>query len=192
MACVTHPQEMRLLSEKIWRIAVRLVKAMWEAAGGSHMLRPRLRGYQPEWVNGLIVDDYLSVMRPENYLEVAASAWQMMAEEIGPIFYHTCGPTLQSADVMQQLPGLVGFETAFVNGQSKTTEDLVAMKRALNGKVLMQSFVLPFGETVHDEDNLTPEWLEEMNEGGGFLLHGAGTVEQGRRLWRGVLHGRRK
>jgi len=190
MAFMTHPDEIRILSEKIWRIAVRLVKSMQEAAGGAHMLRPRMRGYQPEWVKGLIVDDYLSVIRPEDYLALCGSSWQMMADEIGPIFFHTCGPTLQCAEVMQQLPGLIGFETAFIRGVSKTTDELMEMKAALAGKVVLQSFVLPHGETVHDEERLTPEWLWEMNEGGGFLLHGAGTVEQGRRLWRAVHQGK--
>jgi hypothetical protein len=154
--------------------------AFWQAIGNPALARPRQRGVQPSWVRGLLVDDYISVIKPDTYLEVARSSWQMMAEQLGPIFLHTCGPTLQCGDMLLQLPDLAGFETTFINGFSKTTADLEAQKAVLQGRVALQSFILPDNRTVQDEENLTADWLCRISADGGFLLHTGGTAAEGR------------
>ena len=187
VACLTEPDRIRSLSEHLTRIIIAITKSLWYAVGDQALTRPRQRGAQPEWVCGLMVDDYLSVLSPRTYLEVVGSSWDLMARELGPIFLHTCGPTLQWGESLAQLPGLAGLETSFVRGFSKTTDDLCAQKAALGGRAVLQSFVLPDGSTVHDEANLTARWLESISNGGGFMLHAAGSVETGRRLLRDLL-----
>jgi hypothetical protein len=139
---------------------------------------------QPPWIRGLLVDDYVSVLRPENYEAVTRTSWQMIADRIGPTFLHTCGPVLKWAGMLRRLPGLAGMETAFVHGFSKTTSELEELKRALRGTVVLQSFELPHGEIVHDEESLTAEWLRRMSENGGFIMQGSGPAKRGRELFR--------
>lgn len=184
VACLTEPELVRRLSEHLTGMMIDISKALWQAVGNPALFRPRQRGVQPAWVRGLMVDDYISVVNPETYLEVTRSSWQMMSEQLGPIFLHTCGPTLQCGDMLTKLPGLTGFETTFVNGFSKTTADLEAQKAVVRGRVAFQSFILPDNRTVQDESNLTADWLRRISVGGGFLLHTAGTVERGRAFLR--------
>jgi hypothetical protein len=181
-ACLAEPDLVRQLSEHITGMIIDLHKAVWKAIGDPALARPRQRGVQPAWVRGLLVDDYISVVKPRAYLEVAGSSWQLMSKLLGPIFLHTCGPTFQCGGMLSQLPGLAGFETTFVNRFSKTTADLEAQKALVTGRVAFQSFILPDNRTVQDEANLTAGWLRGISGGGGFLLHTGGPAEQGRTL----------
>jgi hypothetical protein len=184
VACLTEPELVRQLSEHLTGMIIDISKAMWQAIGNPALARARARGVQPAWVRGLLVDDYISVVNPETYLDVARSSWQMMSEQLGPIFLHTCGPTLQCGGMLLQLPGFAGFETTFVSGFSKTTADLEAQKALVQGRVAFQSFILPDNRTVQDEANLTADWLRRISAGGGFLLHTAGSAERGRAFLR--------
>ena len=184
VACLTEPELVRRFSEHLTGMIIDISKALWQAIGNPVLARARGRGVQPAWVRGLLVDDYISVVNPETYLEVVRSSWQMMSEQLGPIFLHTCGPTLQCGDMLLQLPGFAGFETTFVNGFSKTTADLEAQKAIVQGRVAFQSFILPDNRTVQDEANLTADWLHGISAGGGFLLHTAGPAERGRAFLR--------
>jgi hypothetical protein len=180
VACLTEPELVRRFSELLTGMIVDISKAMWQVIGNPTLARARARGVQPAWVRGLLVDDYISVVNPETYLDVARSSWQRMSEQLGPIFLHTCGPTLQCGGMLTKLPGFAGFETTFVNGFSKTTADLEAQKAIVQGRVAFQSFILPDNRTVQDEANLTADWLRRISAGGGFLLHTAGTAASGR------------
>lgn len=184
VACITEPELVRRLSEHLTGMIIDISKAFWQAIGNPALARPRQRGVQPAWVRGLMVDDYISVVKPETYLEITRSSWQMMSEQLGPIFLHTCGPTLQCGGMLLQVPGLAGFETTFVSGFSKTTADIEAQKAVVQGRVAFQSFILPDNRTVQDEANLTADWLRRISTGGGFLLHTAGTAASGRAFFK--------
>jgi hypothetical protein len=182
MAYHTDPEAMRVIAN-IWSdIASRLILTLEQVAGGPAVLRPRARFYQPEWVRGLIVGDYLVVIKPERYYEVCAESWERLYRAVGPIFYHTCGPVWHTLEVMQKLPGLAGFECSYVRGQTKTTADLAAVKAQLAGKIVLCSFEWPLGGAVEDMENLTAEWLWGMSQGGGFMMQASGPAQEGREL----------
>ena len=184
MACHTDPQSMQVLSNTWADIRSRLVLALGEVAGDPALLRPRVRFYQPRWIGGLIVGDYLVLIRPERYREICADAWQTLYDRLGPICYHTCGPVWRSLGVLKGMPGLAGFECAYVRGQRGRTTDLAEVKRRLDGKIVLHHFEWPLGGTVEDPENLTAEWLRAMNEGGGFMIHDSGPVDAGKALFR--------
>ncbi len=133
MLCGTiqEPEAISKLAMKIWRVAVDIQKALIDKDKDTDALRTRSRFCPPKWIKGLIVEDYISVLRPEDYLELLSGAYEMTNKELGPIFQHTCGPSLQSSDVIKNLPGMVGFETAFVNKNTKTTYDVEQQERTL-------------------------------------------------------------
>ena len=183
MACAEDPEGMAHFALTVWRPAIQVMQEMRAIVGAdSGVLRPRGRFYQPAWVQGLLVDDYISVIAPEQYLAITAEAYRRTVETMGAIFLHTCGPVCQCVPALIASPGLVGFEVVFLRGQRKTTEDLRGLKAQLQGKVVLNSVQLPFGETVHDEENLTAEWLAGMTDGGGFMLNATGTADEGRGL----------
>ena len=182
MACYEAKDAMREFVNRMWGLATRFQVALQDAVGPD-LLQPRARFYQPNWVRAVIVGDYLTIMQPEDYYYICADAWRHMYETVGPIFYHTCGPVWRSADVMAELPGLVGFETVFVTDRSKTTRELEELKAKLHGRLVVHSCELPFFEPVSDPENLTREWFERMNEGGGFYMHATGTVAEGKELF---------
>ena len=177
MSICTDPEVIKTMSTRIADVTISILRKMHRIAGGSECFRPRGRFWQPPEIKGLFVDDYVSVIRPSNYLEVCSEGWEHMAQQIGPLFLHTCGPTLQAAEAFKKLPGLRGFETAYVNKQHKTTLDIQEMKRLLGGKVVFCSFGLPFGNAVEDGENLTADWLRQTSCGGGFALQASGTPE---------------
>ena len=183
MACHTQPDSMRVLANVWSDVATRLVQAIQQVAGDPESVRPRARFYQPGQVRGLIVGDYLTVMRPETYYEICADSWAHMSETLGPIFYHTCGPVTRTVDVLKRLPGLAAFECSYVRGQTKRTADLAEVKERLEGKIVLCSFEWPLGGPVEDVENLTTDWVHEMSEGGGFMMQSSGTVEEGRALF---------
>jgi len=183
MACHTDPDSMRVLADTWSDVASRLILALQQIVGDPELLRPRQRFYQPSWVRGLIVGDYLAIMNPQQYRCICENAWQMLVRRVGPIFYHTCGPIWRSLDVLKALPGLAGLETSYVRGQTKTTADLAAIKNRLGGEIVLNSFEWPLGGAVQDEGNLTAAWMRNMSQDGGFMMQCRGTAEQGRALF---------
>jgi len=184
IATRTCPELLRVLMNRISQVTIQMIQAMQEAVGAS-VLRPRYRFYQPEWVRGLFVDDYVSVVRPEDYLAVCADAFGAMYEAVGPIYLHTCGPVMQCADMLTQLPGLKAFETTYVVGtEPTTTRHLEELKERVHGRLVLSVFEDAYYNPVpvSDEENFTASWLERMSQGGGFIAMSTGTVKQGRGL----------
>jgi hypothetical protein len=183
IACHAEPDSMRVLADTWSDIASQLILTLQRIVGDPELLRPRRRFYQPSWIQGLIVGDYLAIIKPEQYLTICRNAWETMYRRVGPIFYHTCGPVWRSLSVLKSLPGLSGFETSYVRGQTKTTTDLEDVKKRLEGKIVLCSFELPLGDPLADEENLTAEWLRDISAGGGFMMQCSGTAECGRKLF---------
>lgn len=184
IACHTDPDSMRFLANTWADVATRLILALQETVDDPVLLRPRGRFYQPCWIRGLIVGDYLALMRPQQYYDICADAWAMVHDRLGPIFYHTCGPVWRSLEVLKELPGLASFECTFVRGQTGTTADLERVKERLEGRIILNHFEWPLGGTVQDTENLTTEWLRDMSQGGGFMMQDSGSLEKGRNLFR--------
>ena len=186
IAVSTSKDALRELVLRITSTIANTIKA-YQKAVGAEMLIPRRRFYQPPWVQGLQIDDFTAVIRPEDYYEICADGWNALYQEVGEIFLHTCGPVIQCADLFIKLPGLTAFETVYVSTNSKTTHELEEMKDRLKGQVVMSSAGLPcasdvWQSTVSDPENLTASWLEEMSRGGGFNMHNWGTPEEGKQL----------
>jgi hypothetical protein len=184
IACHADPDSMRFLANTWADVATRLILALQEKVGDPVLLRPRARFYQPGWIRGLIVGDYLALMRPEQYYDICADAWAMVRDRLGPIFYHTCGPVWRSLEVLKKLPGLASFECTFVRGQTGTTADIQRVKERLAGRIVLNHFEWPLDGTVQDTENLTAEWLRDISRGGGFMMQDSGSLEKGRNLFR--------
>lgn len=118
-----------------------------------------------------------------DYLDICKSSWQLMADELGSVYMHTCGPVAQGIEIMNGLPGLVGFETAFVDGQHTTTEIISRAKEATSGNLVFGTIGLPHGEPVEDLENLNRPWLESDSEGGGYMMVASGSYEDGKKLF---------
>ncbi len=177
VACAMEPQAVKLLVERQTRAALDMIALIRKAAGGAMRVRPRARFHQPEGVEGLFVDDYISVIGPRQYDDICRGSWQSMADAFGGIFFHTCGPVAQSMDMMAGLPGLRGFEFAFARGQHKTTADVEELLAFCRGKLVVHSFMLPFGQPVGDMEHFDRTWAERMSQGGGFALQFSGTTQ---------------
>ena len=191
MACRTNQTAMRAFVNLVSRVMCRMILALQQALGASS-LRPRGL-YSPEWVRGIVVDDYVSIIRPDDYYAICAEGFQTMHDAVGPIYLHTCGPVAQCTDVLARLPGLKGFETVFVQGQSKTTSELLELKAPFKGRTVVHALELPWVHDVEsydnpipvtDPENFTAEWLRDVNEGGGFMIMTMGAAEQGKELRR--------
>ena len=183
MACLTDPDSMRIIANTWSDTASRLIRTLQKDVGDPTLLRPRTRFFQPSQVKGLIVGDYLCIMDPEQYYDICVESWEILYRTLGPIFYHTCGPVIQTLDVLKRLPGLAGFECTYIREQSGKTSDIARVKAGLDGKIVLHHFVWPLGGAVEDRENLTTEWLRMMGEGGGFMMHDSGTAEEGRELF---------
>jgi hypothetical protein len=184
IGCHADKEWMRILVERIWRVVIRLGRALENAIGDPLLLRPRpWRFLTPPWVRAVVADDWVSVVGPGDYYDVCSGAWQETHDALGDIFLHTCGPVSQCADTLARLPGLTGFEFAFANGFSKTTRELLQLKERFRGCRVLHPFALPDGQVVSDPQNLSAGWLEVMNRDGGFVLTAVGTPEVGRELF---------
>ena len=177
ISCITDPEQMEKLGNIVTRIAIDVLKGLIRAAGGSRYFRPRARFYQPDYVKGLFVDDWISVISPSSYMEIYRSSWEMMYREIGPIFLHTCGPIDHCTELLTSLPGLVGMEATYIKGQSKTVNDLASIAKKLHGKIAFGSFGGPFGNVVQDEENMNSYTLKELSSNGYFAIQAHGAPE---------------
>lgn len=182
ISCLTDPEHMEKLGNIVTRITIDVLKKLVNSAGGFRYFRPRARFYQPEHIKGLFVDDWVSIISPESYMEIYRSSWEMMYQEMGPIFLHTCGPIDHCSELLTSLPGLAAMETTFIKGQSKTVSDLISIKRKLNGRITLGSFGGPLGNVVQDEENLTPDVLRQLSNGGHFAIQAHGTIEYAAQL----------
>jgi len=182
ISCLTEPEQMEKLGNIVTRITIDVLKELIRYAGGFRYFRPRARFYQPEYVRGLFVDDWISIISPESYMEIYRSSWEMMYREMGPIFLHTCGPIDQCSELLTSLPGLVGMEATYIKGQSKTVNDLAAIKKKLDGKITLGSFGGPFGNVVQDEENFNPDVLKQLSWNGHFAIQAHGTPEYAAKL----------
>ena len=184
MACRTHPDAMRVVSNVWADVASRLQQTLQQVAGRPGLMRPRARFYQPEWVTTVVVGDYLPFMQPKRWQEIFGEAFAILHRRAGPIFYHTCGPVIGTEDVLMALAGLVGFETSYVRKQSKRLADLADLKARLAGKLVLCSFEWALGGFTEDMENFTAEWLWGMSEGGGFMIQDSGPADEGYALYR--------
>jgi hypothetical protein len=182
VACCTQPELVAALVAKLWRPAIEVVKLIHARVGDPYLLRPRARFWQPHPVLGLIVDDYLSVVRPKHYVEICGEMWRQTAAELGEIYFHTCGPVAHALESMTELPGLRAFETAFVDRQRTRVDDIRATKARLAGRLVFGTFGLPAGNPVEDVENLSAGALRELSRGGGYMMHASGTLDRGRDL----------
>lgn len=186
MASCTFTEALKELVNHIMTAIARMTQAFQKNVAPGMMV-PRFRLYQPSWVQSVLVDDFVSVVRPESYHEICAGAYRNLSDTSGMIFLHTCGPVIPCAETLATLPGLAGFETTFITGNSRTTEKLEEMKSRLSSRTVLNCFGLPvatdvYSAMVNDPENLTPEWIEKMYEGGGFIFQNCGTPEEGRQL----------
>jgi hypothetical protein len=175
VASLAEPEKIRKLALHIAGMIAQIIRA-FRAAGEGGSLRARLRLPPPPGVKGLFVDDYVSVLRPADFLSLNIDAYRLMADAFDGTFLHTCGPVSQCAGILPELPGIVGFETCFVEKQHKTTDQLEKLKAGMYNRIVVGSFALPFGQPVEDMENLTGEWLRKMSRGGGFMMQSSGTA----------------
>jgi hypothetical protein len=184
MAIITNPDDMRVAANVWAETSASLILELQRIAGGPDRLRPRQRFYQPDWITGLVVGDYLTVVEQHKFYAVFASAFEIMQRRVGPLFYHTCGPIMHTLDVLKALPGLAGLECGFVRGTTKTTADLAAAKGFFAGTQVLCSFEHPTSGLMDDRENVTAAWLRQMSEGGGFMMQASGPVDEGRELFK--------
>ena len=182
IACIQEKEQMRRLLKKIYGVRAQILAAVRNRVGSDELLRVRGHGHHPAWVRSIVIDDFISVVRPEDYFDTCSEVWQQMSEDAGPAFLHTCGPISQCVDLYRRLPGLLASEFVYAAGQRKTTAQVEALKDALYEKVVLYSIGLPFGGVVDDPVNLTPGWIRTISSGGGIMLNGTGTLRQGRDL----------
>ena len=185
MASIAEPDALHRLVNMAADKMIAWKKMLYRAAGDPPRFRPRRRFYQPPPVAAVMVDDWVSVMGPEQYMGATSEAWRKITDAIGPAFLHTCGPVLKFMDSFLNLPGLAGFEAYFMDGRERTTALMEEAKSKLAGKRVMCALFadrLPNPVIVDDDENLTPEWLREMTEDGGFMLQATGSLEWGRAL----------
>ena len=182
LACLREKDQMRKLLGKIYQVRARILKAVRERVGNDDLLRVRGHGHHPPWVRGLVIDDFISVIRPEDYFETCSDVWRQMDRDAGAVFLHTCGPIAQCVDLYGRLPGLLASEFVYARGQRKTTEQVEALKASLDKKVVLYSMGLPFGGVVDDPENLNPDWIRNVSRGGGMMFNGTGTADQAREL----------
>jgi hypothetical protein len=184
MACRTHPDAMRVVSNVWADVASRLQQTLQQVAGKPGLMRPRARFYQPDSITAVVVGDYLPFMQPKRWQEIFGEAFAILHRRAGPIFYHTCGPVIGTEEVLLGLPGLAGFETSYVRKQSKRLIDLAELKARLTGRLVLCSFEWALGGFTEDMENFTAEWLWRMSQGGGFMIQDSGPAEEGYELYR--------
>ncbi len=181
IATITEPELMRDLGLMITKVMVEVIEGLFAAAGSSKFFRPRARFYQPDNVKGLMVDDWISTMSEESYVEIYRDSFAYMNEKLGDIFLHTCGPILHATNTINNLPGMKMMEAAFLRNQAKTVEDLFVAKKELSN-IAFCSFGLPFGEIIDKGQQLTRDNIVELSQGGRFAMQAYGTVDYGKEL----------
>ena len=174
MAVKEDPRRMESLALMVTGVMADFIKGLFAAAGGPDRFRPRARFLAPPRVKGLMVDDWISVVDPDDFKQCFSSSYGMMRREVGPLFLHTCGPTLQIADLMGGLAGLEGFETAFIKGTSKTYGMLAEMKGAIGGRYTFCSFGMPDGSLMEGEEKVAPDQIRRLSEGGRMMFQAYG------------------
>ena len=180
MACIESKELMSLLMKRIYHVRIQILKAVRKAVGNDELLR--IRGFHPPWIRSLMIDDFISVVKPQDYFDVCSEVWQAMYNDMGPVYLHTCGPISQCIDLFEKLPGLLASEFVYVDGQEKTTAQIELLKKRLYGKVVLFSIGLSNGYAVDDTENLTGDWVEQLSRGGGFMFNATGSAQQGRHI----------
>jgi len=172
---------LKMLIDRIGVSVLEIMRGFRDAVGSTALCRPRARLCQASSVHGVVVDDWISVMGPEQYLALASDYYRAISDEFGGIYLHTCGPVIWHEDAFLGIPGLAGFECTFTDGARSTTADFEVLKGTFAGKLVLGAFYSahpPSPRIVDDEENLTPEWLERMSLNGGFMLNQGGSLQK--------------
>lgn len=164
-AVMEQPRAAKRLVEFCADLIIDTAAALEKACGGTALFRCGL--WQPSGARGIIYDDLVSVINPQSYKDVAVPANDRVLEYLGGGEVHTCGPC--EGPIIEALKShqhMTSVDFFFVDRhRTRTTEQLRALKRQCRGEAVLNVMGMVF-----DAENFTPEFVREMQEGGGVVF----------------------
>lgn len=177
-AMIEQPDKFRRLISFCADLMLDFVKELERVCGDRSLLQAGM--CQPRGARGLIFDDLISVVKQNEYRELAIEPNDRVLGYLGGGELHTCGPC--SPDIVETLrrhKHLTSFDFFFVSADKKrTTSQLRELKRLCRGGVVMNVLGMVF-----DEENFTVDFAREMREGGGVIFSRVEGSERQIRRW---------
>lgn len=131
LALFEAPKAVHHLLEMITELIIEFVHAQKKAAREAEFIPCHLQHYLP-WGEGICVsEDLLSILSPELYREFAIPYLNVLSEEFGGVFIHSCGNFTHNLQVLAEVKGLKGINF----GATETPFERVISE--LGGKVVI-------------------------------------------------------
>ncbi|MCS7242623.1 MAG: hypothetical protein N2205_03230 [Candidatus Caldatribacterium sp.] len=109
LALFEAPKAVHHLLEMITELIIEFVHAQRKAARSAEFIPCHLQHYLP-WGKGICVsEDLLSILSPDLYREFALPYLNMLADEFGGIFVHSCGNFVHNLKVLLEIRGFQGI-----------------------------------------------------------------------------------
>jgi hypothetical protein len=182
VALLEQPEQMATLLDFIADVILDVVGEMERIAGDPALVRsPYL---QPRGARGAIWDDFVSVISPDAYREVAVAANDKVLVALGKGNVHTCGPCMGPiAEAIMANTGMLSFDVLFAApDRTRLTSHLLELKEQCRGRAVLNVSGMPF-----DLENFTVDFVRRMNDGGGVLFNCCCGSDRQLREWMGVI-----
>ncbi len=170
MAALDRPDVVEAAHSFIADVMIAMMRHQHDLTGGR-----RMSGNMPDEADGLVYDDFVSVVSPDLHDRVARGPNDRILAAFGGGHLHTCGPILggpiealkayehlTSVDVLKTLSG----------SPVVTAAEILEAKRQVDGAFLLH---LP---APTDLNEFTVDFVRAAMDGGGLLLFDNGTLER--------------
>ncbi len=182
MAVLEQPDEVLRLMDFMADIMIEVVQEMERIAGGRELVRSPY--FQPKGVRGAIWDDYVSVISPDSYRDLAPGPNDRVLGYMGKGHVHTCGPCMgEIAEAIMANRNALSFDVIFATPERvRRTEHLLQLKDQCRGRIVLNVVGMPF-----DLENFTVDFVKRMNEDGGVMFTSVGGSDAQIRRWLDVV-----
>jgi len=191
MEMYDHPDLVKELFKIVTDAMIDTIKAQREVACSPELLIGS--GWQPDFYNHLTIwDDFVSVIKPEQYEEFCKEPNERLFREFGSGHLHTCGPVFPESilEVMMKTEGCDSIDLTALRGETRTKEDTLKLKEIIRGKCVCIGSLAEIHETTPDTEVLAKArgqidlaYLKRMNEQGGFIwVEQLDSVEEGKKF----------
>ena len=167
-ALYDSPDAVHALLDKITDFQIAYVKAVQQAAGARY----NPCGFPPVWASGtgtMLADDSMSLISPEMHAEFSLPYVNRIADEVGPLYYHSCTWRAPYFDNIRKLRNVRAF-----NWNPGNSDDPALLIRAFSGTAVLalhlcldmhrDNDVLKLGRPFRDEADFFIYCLDAMTE----------------------------
>lgn len=181
-AMMEEPDKLRKILDFCADIMIEFIARLEDVCGRKDLVQAGM--CQPRGARGIIFDDYISITPPYVFKDLAVEPNDNVLGYLGGGEIHTCGPCMDGiAESFMAHKHITSFDFFFAApDKTRTTVQLRELKKQCRGSVVLNVLGMVF-----DEENFTPDFVNEMQDGGGVIFSAVAGSEGQINRWNDII-----